>query len=227
MRRRTKTAKSKPVAPGSLVDIAYRELEELIVRLELTPGLALSEAELSQRIGIGRTPIREALHRLAREGLVVIAPRRGIFVTEIRIDAQLRLLEVRRGLERVMATRAARLALPSEREAFAELDAGMRAAASADDDVEFLRLDRLFNQRLAVVSRNEFAAAAIGLSGGLSRRFWYRYYKAMADLPQTARLHADMAGAIARGDPAAADQATNALMDYLETFTRSVFERGG
>src|SRR6185437_17135930 len=62
----------------TLTERAYRQIEELIVTLELAPETILSEQSLAQRLGIGRTPIREALQRLARDGLVVILPRRGI-----------------------------------------------------------------------------------------------------------------------------------------------------
>ena len=81
---------------GTLTDRAYRELEEMIVTLQLSPGTVLSEQALAMRLKIGRTPIREALQRLARDGLVVIMPRRGIMVSEINLRLQLRLLEVRR-----------------------------------------------------------------------------------------------------------------------------------
>jgi DNA-binding GntR family transcriptional regulator len=96
-----KTSRRKPAGrarePGlSLTDRAYRDLEEMIVTLQLLPGSAVSETALSQRLGIGRTPIREALQRLARERLVTILPRRGIIVSEINVKSQLRLLEVRR-----------------------------------------------------------------------------------------------------------------------------------
>lgn len=210
-------------AGTSLADTAYRAIEDLIVRLELAPGLAVSEADLMRRLGIGRTPIREALHRLAREGMVVIAPRRGVFVTEIRVDAQLRLLETRRGLERLMAGRAARLANTDERAAFLDIATGLVEAGRTGAQVEFLMLHQAFNLKLGAVGRNEFAAAAFGLTAGLSRRFWVRH-EALADLALTANLHAEVAGAIAAGDPAKAEAASDALVDYLERFTRSVFE---
>ena len=89
---------------GTLTDRAYRELEEMIVTLQLLPGTVLSEQALALRLKIGRTPIREALQRLARDGLVVIMPRRGIMVSEINLKLHLRLLEVRRELERLMAS---------------------------------------------------------------------------------------------------------------------------
>jgi DNA-binding GntR family transcriptional regulator len=92
------------------------------VTLRLRPGAAVSEAKLSQALGIGRTPIREALQRLARERLVTILPRRGIIVSEISVKAQLRLLEVRREVERLIVRSAERRASADERGRFAEIE---------------------------------------------------------------------------------------------------------
>ena len=209
---------------ASLADRAYRQIEDLIVRLEFRPGQPMSEAEIGTRLGMGRTPVREALHRLAREGLILISPRRGIFVTEMRVDAQLRLLEVRRSLERLMCARAARLASPELRAEFANIATEMRKAGESEDDLAFLRLDQQFNEQMALASTNEFAASAIALTAGLSRRFWFRYYRTMADLPLTCALHADVAAAIAAGPPDEAAAASDRLLDYIERFTRSVFD---
>ena len=118
---------------GTLTVRAYNELEEMIVTLQLSPGTVLSEQALAVRLKIGRTPIREALQRLARDGLVVIMPRRGIMVSEINLRLQLRLLEVRRELERRMASLAAERATPDERREFAEVAESMLAAAPRDD----------------------------------------------------------------------------------------------
>ena len=104
-RSETTTAKADAIKARneSLTDRAYKELEELVVTLRLAPGSVLSENALAGELGIGRTPIREALQRLAREGLVVILPRKGILVSEINPRKQLLVLEVRRELERLVA----------------------------------------------------------------------------------------------------------------------------
>jgi DNA-binding GntR family transcriptional regulator len=210
----------QPEAGETLTEQAYRALEEQIVTLRLAPGAAVSEALLSQRLRIGRTPIREALQRLAREGLVVILPRRGIVVSEIDVTSQLRLLEVRRELERLLARSAARRADPDQRRQFATIAEGMEQAAQRNDDIAFLRLDRAFNTLLLRAARNEFAANAMGLMNGLSRRFWYMHYHEAADLPAAARLHADVAGAIAAGQEGQAAAASDRLMDYIHEFAR-------
>jgi DNA-binding GntR family transcriptional regulator len=211
--------RAKPGA--SLTEQAYRALEERIVTLKIPPGTVVSEAILGDRLGFGRTPIREALWRLARERLVAIIPHRGIIVSEIDIASQLRLLELRRVVERLVASRAAKRASESERKRLAEIGDGMEAAAAENDDTAFMRLDREFNELTVAAARNEFASSAMSLVQGLSRRFWYLHYKEAADMPLAARLHAEVARAIARGDGEAAGRASDALVDYIDDFARA------
>ena len=208
-------------AVSSLTDRAYRILEEMLVTLKLDPGSVLSEIALAERLGIGRTPIREALQRLSREGLITILPRKGILVTEINPAKQLRLLEVRRALERLMAQSGARRSTAEEREAFLEIASGMEAAARENDDLLFMRHDDALNRLVSKAARNEYASRAMALLHSLSRRFWYMHYKESADLPLCARLHADLARKIASGDSEAAADASDCLIQYVETFTKA------
>jgi DNA-binding GntR family transcriptional regulator len=209
---------------GTLTDRAYRELEEMIVTLQLAPGTVLSEQALSARLKIGRTPIREALQRLSRDGLIVIMPRRGIMVSEINLRLQLRLLEVRRELERLMARLAAERATPEERREFAEIAEAMLAAAADAEDIAFMRLDQRFNFLIATAARNEFARRSMGLMNALSRRFWYQHYQQVADLPLTAKLHAAVANAVAQKKAKAAATASDRLIDYIEDFARKTLD---
>jgi len=208
----------------TLTDRAYTAIEELIVTLQLAPGAAVSEQMLAERLGIGRTPIREALQRLARERLVTILPRRGVVVSAIDVAAQLRLLEVRRELERLVARGAARRATDAERARFAELARAFERAGRTGDDKTFMRIDREFNELCLAAVKNEFAAGAMGLMNSLSRRFWFHHYKQAADMPETAKLHADIARAIAAGDGEGAGKALDRLLDSIAAFTRATVD---
>lgn len=216
----------KTPAGGSatLTDQAYVRLEELITTLRLQPGAFISELALSERLNLGRTPIREALQRLARDGLVTAIARRGILVSEINLKSQLRLLETRRVLESLLARLAAERADETERVRFREIAAAMRASAEKADDIGFMRLDREFNQQVAAAARNEFAVRALSSMSSLSRRFWYQHYKEVGDLPLSARLHADVADAIANHDAAMAAAASDLLIDYIESFARKTLD---
>jgi len=205
----------------TLTERAYRMIEEQIVTLRLKPGDILSEQMLSVACRIGRTPIREALQRLAREGLVTILPRKGILVSDINPRHQLLLLEVRRELERLLSRAGAERATREQRTGMLEIARGMERAARTNDDISFMRLDREFNQLMIEAAHNDYAARSMKLLQGLSRRFWYMHYRAAADLPLCARLHAEQARAIAKGNRAVAAKKTDRLMDYVESFTRA------
>ncbi len=208
-------------AMQSLAERAYTDIEELIVTLKLAPGAVLTEATLSKQLGIGRTPIREALQRLARERLVRILPRRGVMVSEIDIKAQLRLLELRREVERLIARSAARRSDAAQRRQFAALAERMEKCAAASDEVAFMRADREFNDLCVAAAHNEFIVGAMDMMSSLSRRFWFLHYRQAADMPLTARLHAAVARAIADGDEAMAARASDELLDVIERFTRA------
>lgn len=209
------------IRPPSLTDRAYASIEEMIVTLELAPGETLSETELAARLEIGRTPVREALQRLAREHLVQILPQRGILVAEIDVKRQLRLLETRREVERLVARCAARRATDDERQRFASLADEFELVVKTNDQPLFVRADKAFNELSVAASRNEFAAGAMGLMHGLSRRFWFMHHRDAADTALMAKLHGDISRAIALGDGDAAASACDALMDYAEAFVRA------
>jgi DNA-binding GntR family transcriptional regulator len=212
----------REVTPAeTLTEQAYRIIEEQIVTLRLKPGEVLSEQLLSASYGFGRTPIREALQRLAREGLVTILSRKGILVSDLNPRTQLLVLEVRRELERLLSRAGAERATRPQREQLQDIARQMDQTASRNDDISFMRLDRELNLLMLEAAHNEYAERSMKLLQGLSRRFWYMHYRNAADLPLCARLHANQARAIAKGDADAAARASDKLMDYVETFTRA------
>src|SRR5262244_2849924 len=168
------------LAPETLTEQAYRLIEEQIVTLRLKPGDVLSEQMLSTTFKIGRTPIREALQRLAREGLITILPRKGILVSDINPRNQLLVLEVRRELERLLSRAGAERARPRQRERLLEIARGMDQAAKTNNDIAFMRLDREFNQLMIEAAHNDYAAHSMKLLQGISRRFWYTHYREAA-----------------------------------------------
>jgi DNA-binding GntR family transcriptional regulator len=223
-RRGTASAPAEPVVPlrpPSQSDQAYDQLEELIVTLQLPPGSPVTEARLAERLGIGRTPVREALQRLARENLVVALPQRGYLISHIDVRMQLRLLETRREVERLIARCAARRASPEERRRFDALADVFHKASVDNEATAFIRADREFNELSLKAARNEFAAGAMRLMHGLSRRFWYMHWRQAADMPETAHAHAVLARAIAKGDEEGAAKALDLLLDGIWAFTKA------
>lgn len=216
---------SGPEPELNLADSAYRAIEEMICTLELQPGARVSESSLAKRLGIGRTPVREALQRLSRDGLVVVLRRHGVLVSEIDVRTQLRIIEVRRALESLMVRLAAERATEEEIAQFAKIAAAIYAAVDANDDLAFVRLDSQLNELLARACGNRFASGSMSLMTPLSRRFWYRNYKSAGDMMLGARLHAEIADAITRRKADEAEQAVKRLLDYIEDFSRKTLDR--
>jgi DNA-binding GntR family transcriptional regulator len=199
-------------------------IEEMIVSTKLAPGAKVSEKALSETIGLGRTPIREALQRLAAEGTVQILPRAGVIIAPIDIADQFRLIEVRRELERLLAGRAAREASPEQRESFSELALRFRRAASENDAELFIDTDREFNQLVMAAARNKYAQVAMSAIQAQTRRFWFLYFSRFGDLQKVSVHHAEIAEAIAARDEMHARAASDALVDYVEGYTRKTLE---
>lgn len=210
----------------TLTEQAYRLLEEQIVTLRLRPGEFVSEHEVAENLGFGRTPIREALQRLAIEGLVTVLPRKGILVSRTDARNQLKVLEVRSELERLLTRLGAERANEEQRHRFLEVADGMERAAAANDDLAFIRLDREHNLLVAEAAHNDYASRAMRLLHGHSRRFWYLHYQERVDLPLCAFLHATQARAIAQGDSANAGMASDQLMDHIAAFVRATLGEG-
>jgi DNA-binding GntR family transcriptional regulator len=212
-------------AAGTLAEQAHQMLEELIVTLELEPGSVWSELSLAERLGIGRTPVREAVQRLAAAHLVEIVPRHGIMITKPNIHEQLLVLETRRELERLIAKRAARRALPSEREQMRAAAQTLTTAGESGDVRAYLRALYMANQLMGQLARNQFAANAIAPLHALSRRFYFVEYQQLSDLKKASQLHAAVTNAIASGEEGAAARAVDAMMDYIDAFTKACLTR--
>ncbi len=204
-------------------EVAYDVIEGMIATLKLKPGQAIVESELVERVGLGRTPIREALVRLTAGGLIEQEPRRGLRVSEIRVAEHLILLDTRRVLEQLIATGSARRATPDQREAILECAAHMTDAAKAGDLDGYMRADQALDHVNHDACRNHFAVQAVAPMVVQCRRFWYAF-QYEGDLEQGAYCHMLLAKGIADGDPRQAQQGADALMDYLVSFTRKVIE---
>lgn len=212
---------SKP-RPDRLADIAHGKLEELIVTLELAPGSLWSEAMLSDRIGIGRTPVREAVQRLAWERLVTIIRRHGIRISDIDPHEQMLVVELRQEFEPLVASRAARRATVDERRYLSRTADSFLEAGATVDVMKFLRVHFESKRFIIACARNPFIANAFAPINALTRRFYFVYQRETKDVARAAALHAAVLKAIASGDEAAAAEAAKTMVDYAEYYTRSV-----
>ena len=213
--------RSKPL--NSLADKALHLIEEKIVTLQLKPGSLISEVELSEEIDIGRTPVREALQRLAHEGMISILPRRGMIVSEVDIMNQLEIMDLRRVVDRMIAAKAAKRTTIEQKERLKEIAEDIEVTAKKGDVVGFMHLDGQFDQIMRTAARNYFGTQISETLHAHCRRFWY-INREVSDLKRSAKLHARMMREIARGNQYKACEASDALSDYIEDFTRSTLD---
>ena len=201
----------------NLADEAFEKIEQMIVLQEIPPGSLVSEKQLTEATGIGRTPVREALQRLARDRMVEIHPQRGVLVPPSSIEAQLKLLELRRNLEPFAVRLAAQRATPIERDRAKELRE--RASVGNIPLADFPDFLRSAHDLIVAAAHNEFLAVAMAPLQGLSRRFWFSNLSdPVVDVADATALHAGVLGAIADGEADRATEASLALNDYLVAF---------
>jgi DNA-binding GntR family transcriptional regulator len=206
-------------------ELAYAWIEEMITFQDLPPGALVSETMLAELTGLSRTPVREALQRLAREGMIEIHPKRGILVAPLSVESQLQLLELRRGLEELAVRLAVRRSTAANRLAMLEL-ADTLASFTGDDPRAFGPLLRRSHGLVASAAQNPYLPIAMAPLQGLSRRFWFANLDDVAaDLREGADKHVAILRAICAGDADAAAAASLALNDYLVQFAHRTLQQ--
>jgi DNA-binding GntR family transcriptional regulator len=207
-------------------DQAYERLREAIINLELKPGTMYSEVDLASFVDLGRTPVREAIQRLAREELIEPKKNRGILITAIDVIGQLQLLDVRRALERLLAKRACEQATTDERNKMLAYASRIEEAAAAHDVRLFLNVNRDIQDLKARAAHNDTLRGTMDLFFGLSRRFWVAHHLSFPrTMEEAGELHGRILRSIAVSDQDGAIRASDELIDFLENFTRQTVER--
>ena len=198
---------------SSLAAQAYDILEEKLVTLQLEPGVMISEGDLIAMTNIGRTPVREAIQRLAHQNLFQVIPRRGLLVTPVNRSDMLNILETRKPLERLVVHRASLNARDEQRSGLSAI--ARKMSASHERFEEFLRLDHELDVLLDECAGNPYTSAALAPLRSHSRRFWY-FHRAQIQLSDAIVVHGQMARLVARRDFNGAQKASDAIMAVLE-----------
>jgi DNA-binding GntR family transcriptional regulator len=204
---------------ASLSDQAYVALRHLIVTLELPPGSAIKEPELVVQLGIGRTPVREALRRLALERLVEVYPRRGMFVTTVDVRDLVRLCEVRKVLEPEAARLAADRATRAEVE---ELNALLHELADERrrDERALIDLDERIHRTIYRTSHNQLLEETLEWYYTHALRVWMLALDRTKDLHGAVLEHRELLSAIAQGNGAAAARLMREHVEHFEAAMR-------
>jgi DNA-binding GntR family transcriptional regulator len=217
------SARKAPPPKRRAADMAYDAIEALLSTMQLEPGSPIVEAELSERIGMGRTPVREALLRMISIGLIVQQPRRGLLVSNIDLAEHLDVIQTRRVLENLIAACSARRASALQRKEIVQCAEKMIKAADRGNLDEYMRADHELDLVNHLASRNKSAVKCVVPLIVQCRRFWYAYQHE-GEITEGARAHFQLAEGIATGDEAAAITGASRLMDYLERFAKRVIE---
>ncbi len=160
-----------------LREIVYEELRNLILTGKIKPGTRMMEIELAEDMGVSRTPIREAIRKLEKEGLVVIEPRKGAYASEVSVKDMEDILEVRANLEGLAAYLAAERMTEAEKKALEEVKIKFREAVSEGKMPEMISYDTKFHHMIVEASRNNHLIHMVEQLQELVLRFRYIYYK--------------------------------------------------
>ena len=198
----------------SLADKAYHAIRGLIVALELAPGALIDERELIERLGIGRTPVREALRRLAQERLVEVYTRRGMFVTTVDVRDLARLCEVRAVLEPEAARLAAERATDADREELALLLSELDAGGS-----ELIDLDERIHRAVYRAAHNDLLESTLEQYYVLALRIWSIGLDRAHELGEAVAAHRALLEAIHDGD---GDRAAATMRAHVENFEQAM-----
>nr|WP_249158020.1 GntR family transcriptional regulator [Bradyrhizobium jicamae] len=190
-----------------MVDRAYEEIKERIITVFFLPGQYLNEGAICALLGLGRTPVHQALHRLAADGLVEIMPRKGVIVLPDSIAEIIKILDSRMAVEPELARYAAQHATP---ETAAELEA-LAKFKKVDDSVSdidgFTISDRAFHRKIGEISGNQVMAEFARNLHERSWRYWYLHLWQTLDIEASNLQHMAIANAVTAGDEEAAAQA--------------------
>src|SRR5437867_2770565 len=218
-------AVADPVEVRSQSEEAYLRLLERIVSLEMRPGSVVNEARLREELKIGRTPIREALQRLARENLVRSIPHRGTFVTDVNITDLARITEVRLVLEAHAARLAADKLTTQDRQAIEELLELLRRGYVTDQR-DLMQLDQQIHRLIYRSAHNPFLEATLERYFNLSLRLWYLVLDREVRLREAVDEHVELLQAILAGDGQRAEDIMRRHVSGFEREIRKVLVEG-
>lgn len=197
---------------------AYLLIRDRIVTLQLAPGSVIEEARLRADLELGRTPIREALQRLAHENLVTFVPHRGTFVTDINLTDLRRLTEIRVEMERYAARLATERATEADRAAMTGLVEALDRIEERDAHT-LMRLDQRIHRQVYLATRNPFLQAMLEETFNLSLRIWFRGLERGVRLKEAVEEHRRLLRAILSGDSSLAE---SIIGDHIVGFEQAI-----
>jgi DNA-binding GntR family transcriptional regulator len=209
-------------ATTSLSQQAYYLLRDRIVTLQLAPGTLVNERELADEFGLGRTPVREALRRLADEDLVGVFPRRGIYVGSIDVGDLGAISEVRVELEGFVSRLAAARATERDREAITLLVGELDALDGDRDQRQLIHLDQRIHRLVYRAARNPFLESSLERYYVLALRLWFLALERVDRLEDAVHENRELLEAILQGDTVRAERIARRHVSSFEQQIRAL-----
>lgn len=206
-------------APSATLDV-YQRIKRLILTLQLPPGTAMSEPMLMNMLDAGRTPVREALRKLADDRLVVIFPRRGLVVAQMGFAEVQQLFEARLAIEKQTAFLAGDRADQRDLERLQRLNAQVLSAEERNTFAEFLEADQLLHREIAAIARNSFLLETAEKLLSLNYWLWYSHMERYGIQREDFAPHHAVITAIAAHDSALAASAMEAHIVHSRSILR-------
>jgi len=201
-----------------LSEKAYRLIKEKVVTLELPPSAVIDEHILMQELGLGRTPIREALQRLDSEGLVNIVPRRGTFVNDISVTDLQKIFELRVILEGFCARLAAQRITEDELKRMENVLQDLEQLQNGDPQA-LMSIDKRFHHLLYAAADNEFMTDILDRLYDLSLRLWYLVLNRLDEVRHSIEQHFEVLNALEEGNGARAEAV---IQKHILEFQQSI-----
>lgn len=202
---------------SSLEERAYLEIQRMLVRLEIPPTSALDDTELAERLGMGRTPVRRALKRLALEGLVNIYPRRGTFATDISLESLTKLTDLRMAIEGLAAEKAAENAADGDTSRLQALRDQVVEARDEGDVERIFDIFKSIHTEIYALADNPYLTRVAVAHYQLSYRLWYAFERRLKPLGDHSQFYLQLVDAILRRDPPRArDLASQHVLDFRD-----------
>lgn len=204
----------------SLADLAYRQIKDRLIMLDIRPGEPINDEALAAEQGVGRTPVRQAVKRLETDHLVVSFPRRGTFATVVDVTELGAISDIRQLLEPHAARRAAANASPSLRAQLRETAAHIHTLeVAAGDRTTFINEDMAIHQLIYRATGNPHLEDVLIRYDNLATRIWCLVIDRLPDLAEHVREHSTLLETIAAGD---GDTAAALALEHVTRFERAI-----
>ena len=190
-----------------LRDIIYDDLKMGILTGKILPGTRLLEVELADKMGVSRTPVREAIRRLEKEGLVNIEPRHGAYAAKVSVEDMIEILEVRELMESMAAQLAANRITQEQLDALMQTENEYQKAVKSGDVEDMIVLDSKFHKQVVEASHNRTLYQLIEPLQEIALRFRYMYYNDNTRAEKMPSEHERILKALSQGNGEAARKA--------------------